>query len=227
MVEDPKPISPPPSAPSSTSEPVVKRAPDAGVATPLPSTVRPMAYEGAPSTSEIAGTVDEKQGLRFDDRAGENVIVVSRESRTTTPTSDREDAQTTSTLHINHFQRASEQEPWRLVTGRQESVENCSFDLTSAVYFGPWSLSDLDEDGMAEVTMAYSTGCRSDVSPISHKVLMIEDGERYSLHGTTTIQGAETPEAPMADPQFEQAPEAFLDHAKKAWAATHVEGISE
>lgn len=112
---------------------------------------------------------------------------------------------------------------WKMLEDYEERVNDCAFDLTLAVKRGEWSLSNLDDDGYAEATFAWSAGCRSDVSPITHKVLMIEDGKKYVLRGQTREWPSRTDPVGgefKADAAFAKAPEGFLKHAERAWEAT-------
>lgn len=151
--------------------------------------------------------------LRFTDAAGahvvtfqlgpqkvkrsENVVLRSRE------------------LLVTHV--AGKQEVWRA----KDFVNDCEFDLELAVLDGSIAVTDLDEDGEAEVSFLYKLGCRSDVSPLTVKLLMYEGATKYALRGESREQVAEKEWVGgefKADPAFGAAP-AFLDHAKARWKA--------
>ncbi len=119
-----------------------------------------------------------------------------------------------------------EGDAWTTERQFKERIADCAFDVTLKPFTGSWSITDLDKNGIAEVTFAYHTGCRSDVSPITHKVLMTTSDKagatvKYALRGYTRVLGEGGNF--KADPAFKQAPAAFLDHAAKVWAATVTE----
>lgn len=116
---------------------------------------------------------------------------------------------------------------WQLVRDYKELVEGCQFDPTLWAKRGDWSLSDLDSDGMAEFTMAWRSGCRSDVSPNTHKVLVTEDDKKYVLRGQSRLPAPDDKETGKfkADAAFKGAPAAFLTHAEKVWEATVADNL--
>ena len=96
---------------------------------------------------------------------------------------------------------------------------------------GDWSVTDLDKNGVAEVTFAWRVGCRSDVSPVGHKVLMVGYDQsvevaKYVLRGDTAINiGGSLEEGGefRVDSAFKKAPPSYLEHAKMVWSKTSVE----
>lgn len=124
---------------------------------------------------------------------------------------------------------------WTDVRVFRERIEGCvdselsdaSWDElwygTMRPHVGPWSLSDLDADGVAEVTFAYTVGCRESYEPTTHKVLMTEDGEKYALRGKTWVHG----KGGMFKPgrSWSKAPPGFRAHAERVWRHTVVESL--
>ena len=103
----------------------------------------------------------------------------------------------------------------------QELVEDCPLELTARFHDDALEVTDLDRDGVGELTFAYEVGCRSDVRPNKYKVITLVNGTMYILRGTTRIQGGE-PDAGtfVADPIFAKGPPRYLDHAEAVWKAT-------
>lgn len=102
----------------------------------------------------------------------------------------------------------------------KDFIERCEFDLTLEVIEGSIKVTDLDDDGEAEVSFVYRSACRSDVSPLTAKLLMYEGSTKYALRGTTRERVGETEYAGgefTVDPAFEQAPRPFIDFAKAQW----------
>ncbi len=154
------------------------------------------------------------------DRHGQNALVVGRKQNET------EDARTT-TLRAEHWLRADPKAEWQELRVMRERVDACQFDTELSAIKGDWSVTDLDEDGVGEATVAWRVGCRSDVSPVGHKVIMIEyDGKeshKWGLRGDTHIwpeQGE--PTGFRTDPEFKSVPR-FYKHASWVWEQTSVE----
>jgi len=66
------------------------------------------------------------------------------------------------------------------------------------------------------VTFAYRVGCVSDVSPITLKLRVIENGEKYILRGETLLSDGEGGKY-KPDPKFKKWPKELAAHAKKRW----------
>ncbi|WP_224369004.1 M949_RS01915 family surface polysaccharide biosynthesis protein [Hyalangium versicolor] len=102
-----------------------------------------------------------------------------------------------------------------------EASPGCSFDNTTH-FLAPKDLevTDLDKDGVGEVTFAYQVQCTSDVSPASLKLLILEGGDKYIVRGTTKVQVAENETMGgerQVDASLEKGPPAFLKHALGRW----------
>lgn len=114
---------------------------------------------------------------------------------------------------------------WSRVFQAKDFVKDCEFDLTLELVPGLAELSDADGDGELEVSFAYLLGCRSDVSPLTMKLLTYEGATKYALRGTNKVIVSELEDGKRefqggdfeADPAFEPAPK-LLEHAKARWA---------
>src|SRR5690606_29174293 len=74
-------------------------------------------------------------------------------------------------------------------------------------------------DGIGEVAFAYRADCVSDMSPVTVKLLLLENGDKYILRGTTRIEdpGGAYGGDLKVDPSFTKGPKEFLAHAKALW----------
>ncbi len=59
---------------------------------------------------------------------------------------------------------------------------------------GPLLVTDLDDDGTAEVSFAYATACRGDVSPATLKELVLEGDRKYIIRGRSFLDARNTRE---------------------------------
>lgn len=141
-------------------------------------------------------------GFRFEDAAGEHRLTVVR-------TVKRRSA----TLQVTHEVKPPKG-AWTKVFQANDFVPACEFDLTLELVKDSLQLSDADGDGAVEVSFAYVLGCRSDVSPLSLKLLLYEGSTKYALRGTSRVLVGQDEQG---KPQFEggdhQADPAFKDAA--------------
>ena len=114
---------------------------------------------------------------------------------------------------------------WTEVRSFKELVDDCPFDISLDVFTGDWSVTDLDKDALGEATFAYRAGCRSDVSPVGHKVLMTENGKKWALRGQSRIKEAGGSIGGDFKPDFKDGPTGGLEHAKMVWEKTVTENF--
>ena len=163
-----------------------------------------------PESIKVEGEVT--GGLRFTDRNGENWVVFSKKE----PKS--KEASISQYLYAGHWVAGSD--GIKQLRDVRDKVEDCEFDITVAIDDKSVEVTDLDNDGIGEVGFGYQLQCTSDVSPATYKLLMLENGDKYIIRGTTRIvmEG----EAPMGgemkvDKSLKKGPPEFLEHAKKRW----------
>lgn len=98
-------------------------------------------------------------------------------------------------------------------------VKGCEFDLFLNFIDNSIGVTDIDQNGIGEITFAYHKDCISDVSPKGLNLLMLENGEKYIIRGTTTIDmpGELVEGSKTVDASFSKAPASFLNHANEVW----------
>ena len=99
--------------------------------------------------------------------------------------------------------------------------KNCDFDMTLEFIENSIGVTDLDNNNFGEITFAYKKACISDVSPMDLKLLMLENGNKFIIRGTTSIDkpGIKVDGSKNIDASFNNAPASFLSHANKIWAS--------
>jgi hypothetical protein len=149
----------------------------------------------------------------FSDKNGDNYVLFSSQS-STRKVAD-EDEQTVA-LYVDVY--AVQAGKARVLRKVRDKVD-CIFDLTALFDPAGFHVTDIDEDGIAEVSFAYEIGCRSDVSANELKLLLLEGGTKYILRGKTRIQEGGEPDTGRytVDPSFDKGPRIFLDYAKQLW----------
>lgn len=175
--------------------------------------VRAIPFDALQFPSELPkGRVD--GGLAFIDQAGVNHVVFTLD----VPFS-RDHIRST-TLHIKHV--VENDGVAREVRSYIERIHDCDFDVIVKPYYGEWSISDIDNNGIGEVSFAYTADCVSDISPFVHKAFITEGGKKYALRGFTVrhypddyVEGGSYTADTM--------PPLFLKKVKKVWHRTSQE----
>ena len=165
----------------------------------------------APSLDGVKRSADGTLEARYRDAAGAHTVTF-RFGKKAKKVGD--DVERTLTMDVADV--AGKKTVWKA----KDFVQACAFDATLEVDDASIAVTDLDGDGLAEFAFVYSLGCRSDVSPLTVKLLMYEGATKYALRGesrervgeTEWVGGTFTP-----DPAISGAPAAFLERAKATW----------
>jgi len=107
-----------------------------------------------------------------------------------------------------------------LVRTIKDAVMDCDLDLTADYDEGALGVSDVDGDGVYELTFAYRLACRGDVSPATLKVVMLEQRDKYIIRGSDLVdvgEGAPVGGERQLDVALEESPR-FRAHAEAVWA---------
>lgn len=174
-----------------------------------------------PEGAEVQGKHHYSFG--WEDKHGRNAVVMGIK------TTESGEEGTTSVLTADYL--LWEGDAWTLQRRFKERVAACDFDTTLKAAKGKWTVTDIDGDGIGEATIAYTAGCRSDVSSVAHKVLVIRTNdkgevEKFALRGKTRLDmgdGLVEGGKYRIGKEFDTAPKGFLEHAKKVWKKTATE----
>jgi hypothetical protein len=156
-----------------------------------------------------------KDGRRWKDKRGENIIILTQSG---VYWEDVVKAYRGGKLYAYHFIRSADstfKEAWKLT----EVVGECAFDVKCDFFANSLTVTDLDGDGIAEVTFAYATGCRLGVDPDDKTLVFYEGANLFKIKGTTSvIKGKEKlGGAKQVEKKFDEAPDAFREFANKQW----------
>ncbi|HSI04992.1 MAG: M949_RS01915 family surface polysaccharide biosynthesis protein [Myxococcota bacterium] len=110
---------------------------------------------------------------------------------------------------------------WTKQWQASDFVRDCEFDKVLEYRAKSLAVTDLDDDGVAEVTFAYELTCTSDVSPRTLKVLMYEGATKYAMRGETVVDtgaGEKVGGTHALDTTNKDAPPVFVKHLEGRWA---------
>lgn len=162
---------------------------------------------------KVSGKVE--RWVSWQDDRGDNVAIFSQEMKEKA----RKDGERllSKSLYVTVFYGKSGK--MKRVREVRELANACLFDLTNEVRETSVGVTDLDGDGIGELTFAYVTGCRSDVSPLAMKLVMLEGADKHILRGSTRVSYGEEKAGGEFKADFgKKAPAPFLEHASKVWA---------
>ena len=118
----------------------------------------------------------------FQDKLGMNIIVLSANPETIEKVQEYDDRETHyGKVHAYQYTVANDKAT--LLWDMHDEERQCDFDLSIGFIFETPSVTDLDENDLAEVAVVYGKACRSDMSPAAMKLIMHQGEEKYALRG--------------------------------------------
>jgi len=158
-----------------------------------------------------------KTAVRWTDVLGDNIVITTETGETinkTAPSTDYRDA----ALYAYHFMvsKDSTKMTWKLY----DFIKACPLDIEANFVKNTFQVTDLNNDGVAEVWLMYKTVCHGDMSPCDMKIIMYQGQHKYAMRGQNKVQVSDK-EIIGGDFKFDNAfidgPMAFKDFAKNLW----------
>jgi hypothetical protein len=151
------------------------------------------------------------QSAGWNDKNGNNFLFITETSET-----DSGDFRSKELFGYHYIRDLDGTEKlWQI----NDFVYDCPLDLTLEFIPNSLTITDLDNNGIAESTFLYRLSCKGDVSPDDMKLMMHEGENKYAIRGEMLLEldgeiygGSSTP-----DPAFNNAPAEFLTYAKQQW----------
>ncbi len=164
-------------------------------------------------------------GKRWNDKNGENILILTKTNLKEKKVRKSGFEETDLECELYGYHYVSSGGSYSLLWKIQDFVKECWFDLTLDFIPGSLSITDLNENGIAESTFLYKMSCRSDVSPSELKLMMHENDVKYALRGEMLIkmEGFTAGGNYKVDKSFDSAPAGFLDYAKSQWKEYRLE----
>jgi hypothetical protein len=98
-------------------------------------------------------------------------------------------------------------------------ISDCPTDHKAEFIKNTLSVTDINNDGIAEIWVMYLITCHGDVSPDEMKIIMYQGNQKYAMRGENkvNIPGYSSGGQYTFDKEFLKAPKAFKDYAIKLW----------
>ncbi len=148
-----------------------------------------------------------KEAKKWNDAAGENWLVLYETGVFGNKQNNTSSAKLSAALFLKNDTGFVQQ--WKL----NDLVNDCDVDVVCQFYKNHLAITDLNKNGIAEVTMVYTLSCRGDVSPNEKKLIMYESRKKYAMRGAEllimqkdTVGGSMTADAQFAElsPEVQQ-----------------------
>lgn len=149
-----------------------------------------ISYDEIPKELDFRGTIVE--ALKWEDYLGENILI-----QTVTgwfPWKDYDDIDSTSymmqdkwEIYAYLFQKKKEERAFRKLWRVYDYNKCFGVDWYAGFIPKATTITDIDNNGTAEVTMPYVLACRGGMDPATMKIIMYEGEIKYAIRGETKI----------------------------------------
>lgn len=127
------------------------------------------------------------KGLRWQDNNGDNIFILTVGETKSFYKSDYEQDVKTLNWHGYHYCNYNSNE-YRIIQNFNDFVKDCEFDLMFNFIEEAFKVSDLNNNNIGEVFVLYNMTCASDVSPLTMKLILFENSEKYLIRGSTLVE---------------------------------------
>ena len=181
-----------------------------------------------PASIKYEGFV--KNAVRWKDKLGDNIVITTEtgyhiNKKFKHESDDSSDAE----LLGYHFVISGNEakQTWKVY----DYISDCPVDLTASFVKNTFNVTDLNNNGIAEIWLMYKTVCHGDVSPSNMKIIMYEGNQKYAIRGENKVQVGtyENGEKQFIggkfklDESFKKAPKIFKDYALNLWDKNLIE----
>jgi hypothetical protein len=178
--------------------------------------VLPINISQIPKEIKYSGTF--KAAAKWTETSVEHIAIISEseESKKNNTEADMEEKSKQLFCVCYSIKKDSVIQKWKVF----DQITNCPFDITVSFIQNAFQVTDLNNNGIAEVWMMYKVVCRSDVSPCDMKIIMYEGQKKFAMRGQNKVKMTETEYFGgeyKFDPSFNEGPKVFRDHALKLW----------
>lgn len=168
-------------------------------------------------SNKIKYTGKIRNAVSWSDKLGDNIVITTETGKTKSKSAESEDFRDAE-IYAYHYivGKDSTYLTWKVY----DFIKECPLDLEASFIKNTFQVTDLNNDGIAEIWLMYKTVCHGDVSPYTMKIIMYQGQQKYAMRGLNKVKVTET-EFFGGDYKFDKAftdgPSVFSNFAKKLW----------
>lgn len=171
----------------------------------------------------ITYTGNVKNAVRWTDKQGENIVITTETDAYDSKKSMTEEGRSAD-LYAQHYllKKGTAEQDWKI----HDYIRDCPLDIQMNFIRNSFHVSDLDNDGTAEVWVMYKKACHGDLSPCDMKIIMYEGKQKYVVRGTNKVKLSEQETYGgeyKLDDALIKGPKAFREHAAALWKKNELE----
>lgn len=170
-----------------------------------------------------------KNAVRWKDKLGDNIVITTETGYHINNKFKHETDGSDAELFAYHYIISGNQakRTWQVY----DYISDCPVDLVVAFIKDTFQVTDLNNDGTAEIWMMYKMVCHGDVSPSEMKIIMYEGNTKYAMRGENKVQVGVSDNGEKQfeggsfkfDENFKKGPKVFIEFAQKLWNDNMIE----
>ncbi|WP_413666028.1 M949_RS01915 family surface polysaccharide biosynthesis protein [Mucilaginibacter sp. Mucisp86] len=156
--------------------------------------------------------------VKYTDKTGDHIVFTTETGETPAKKSATDDGRDAA-LYAYHYDITGSDQ-LELSWQTYDFISDCNVDIKANYVPGTFAVTDVDNNGIAEVWLVYRTACRGDVSPSEMKIIMHEADKKYAVRGTSKVKLSEKEYIGGTytfDAAFKAAPATFRKYAADTW----------
>lgn len=164
-----------------------------------------------------------KNAVQWKDNLGDNIVITTETGSYPSKNPSEDEESNDADIFAYHYIIKGDKVTlnWQV----RDRIINCFLDLELSYIKNTFQVTDLDNNGEAEVWLMYKIGCRSDVCPCDMKIIMYQGQKKHAIRGENKAMigiddnGKKIYEGGQykVDNAFKNSPKVFLEYAKKMW----------
>jgi len=165
--------------------------------------------------------------INYTDIEGEHLVFTTETGVTASKKTDGIDG--LREAEINAYNYVIGSNTPKLIWKVHDFVAPCPVEVLLNYVPNTFAVTDLDNDGKAEVWLMYKAACNGDVAPLVMKVIMYQSTKKYAMRGETKTQTMNNPVhyggsgTYTFDAAFKTGPDAFRQYAEALWKKNYLE----
>jgi len=156
------------------------------------------------------------EAVKYTDNSGDHMVITTETGEVKTKAKDSEGRDADLWAYSYKITNGVYTLDWQV----HDFEKDCEFDILVKFIPNTFAVTDLNNDGKAEVWLMYKTNCTSDVSPFTMKIIMYEGSKKFAARGTAQIRISATDYDGgkySFDDAFKTGPEVFRNYAAALW----------
>jgi hypothetical protein len=145
-----------------------------------------LAEKDIPQEIKIFGKL--KEAYSWNDISGENIVITSETGEYENIKSEIDGR--SAELFAFRFIRTEKayQQKWKIY----DYIKDCPVDIEASFIKNTLKITDINNNGIAEIWIMYKTACHGDVSPCEMKIIMYEGNSKFAMRGENRVQISKT-----------------------------------